>query len=445
MPEAKAILSAAESAIIEAAKLQQAAKKEKEAAAELFAEAEAADPAKIRADAYQETQRVRAALEKLLREKDMELQKWRALARGKTPPKAPDLLELEEKRALEIRYWKSESQARGDRIKELERLLTAEKEDHEAVKARMADIQSINGQLEQDAVELNLTLDHLEEENLRLGERIREVNVNAHQTMAEAAPLAAGAPQSFWTWLRKAKSSASSMAEMGRVFVHGNSPFTEGQMDKIFTEAGCDRSPDGRSARIVVVGVEGFSTAYLDGLIRGKDTPKIWTQELALAALATGDDPLVTCPLTVLRELGKVHPAITYLMQLGFEWPVLPAEQESDVLIIGSFSAEQSPLTIMGYHVGEEYPRGLARRSRLAKIYSNRLAFSADYPADRKREWGSPCTPQRLKEIALQICRNIGRNQGRKGLRLACLHWEQDLAWLKSKFYTGKADFVWPG
>jgi hypothetical protein len=82
-----------------------------------------------------------------------------------------------------------------------------------------------------------------------------------------------------------------------------------------------------------------------------------------MAALSTNDDPLKSASRKTLMQFADGHPALTHLIESGFEWPnitwrPLQAMAEFET---GEF-AEQSPINKLGYVVGKI--RGLADQTR---------------------------------------------------------------------------------
>ena len=106
--------------------------------------------------------------------------------------------------------------------------------------------------------------------------------------------------------------------------------------------------------------------------------------------------------------------------------------------------AEVSPLTVLGYHVGETAKlEALTRHRLLDWAFSNVLppVISSSY----MQGWGPPGTAARLERMANHIA-NCGK-QRRKfcgGKDASVRHWQADLDYLKQRYYLGKFGFGWP-
>ena len=100
----------------------------------------------------------------------------------------------------------------------------------------------------------------------------------------------------------------------------------------------------------------------------------------------------------------------------------------------------------LGYKVGKAGIQGAKKgRERLMEIY-----MKEDLPAVMSKgylaEWGSPHTCARLEKMANSIatfCRNAKRDE-KKDKTVAIEHWEEDLEWIKTKFYRDHCQFWWP-
>lgn len=187
--------------------------------------------------------------------------------------------------------------------------------------------------------------------------------------------------------------------------------------------------------------------------IENDSIPFIYTQELFIAYLITGQDPLINWSEDDLEAAFANHNALSLLRKLP--WPfsrgikpelgVLPAAKTEEISYeVQTFEwngqlSEESPLGKLGYSVRE---RGLSisqRRSVLRDAFTGgSLNKYLTTPEDRAR-WGSPKTPQRLYAIYNLISFLI-KFQGTTK-QAAKSKWMSDLDWLKQTFYDPKMKF----
>lgn len=102
-------------------------------------------------------------------------------------------------------------------------------------------------------------------------------------------------------------------------------------------------------------------------------------------------------------------------------------------------------LSYLGYHVGLGSQLIGSQRTRLlGQIFTMRLPPLNDL--DYMRDWGSPRTGPSLRKIAENIASFVKNAKGRNlpSLETAISHWEDDLRYLRRKFYDGRFDFQWP-
>lgn len=105
------------------------------------------------------------------------------------------------------------------------------------------------------------------------------------------------------------------------------------------------------------------------------------------------------------------------------------------VNIDGSKWRDTSPLTAMGYHVGERTKlTGPERKDKLTTIFKGTLNFPEDFSLDKKNEWGKPGSKKRLKKIAEHIDQQIPKFSSRQSYEVAVSDWKDDLDWLNKEF-----------
>ncbi len=145
-------------------------------------------------------------------------------------------------------------------------------------------------------------------------------------------------------------------------------------------------------------------------------------------------------------EKTKVEPVVSSAATPKletFRWPSTVA-YEADESMPESNWPKVGMLSAVGYCVGINGLGLKQRQELLSNVYSKRLPFvdSRKYVA----EWGAPKSSERLKKLAEAIAAFV-RNAKRKknNMSVAIREWEQDLAWLKEKYYLQhKFVWVWP-
>lgn len=129
-----------------------------------------------------------------------------------------------------------------------------------------------------------------------------------------------------------------------------------------------------------------------------------------------------------------------------FRWPsTLVLEVTGDRAVEGAWPSS-GMLDALGYHVGKV--RGVdepQRRRTLCFLFEEHLplVFDTTYTT----AWGAPKSSTRLRKLAETIAalvRNAKRNPGRD-YSTAIEEWEQDLAFLWTRYYVGQFKFGWPG
>lgn len=127
-----------------------------------------------------------------------------------------------------------------------------------------------------------------------------------------------------------------------------------------------------------------------------------------------------------------------------FRWPSTAVCEDSNQALSGTyFEYEEGLLKFMGYTVGQNGAYRNQRRQVLDYVYNERVPMvqSQEY----MDEWGRPKTAQRLQKMANSLA-TFARNAKRRhnyDMRLAVNEWEEDLAYLKKKYYN-PSSFRWP-
>lgn len=231
----------------------------------------------------------------------------------------------------------------------------------------------------------------------------------------------------------------------------GSGPFSEDEFDSYLKDRGI--TPCTSGCTWIVVGHEGWSATELNELLDNSeiDEVRVFSQELFIAGILTTHDPFLL-PSEILMKYAEGHPALEYLIASAFEWPEIISEVDYGVPIYlneWGERREKSPLKCMGYTVGKTRGQSLSdRRSLLNKAYKGDIHL--DVKDDKyMNEWGRPFHSKRLWRIAHHIAWLIRDGKSGKEERIITMahaveDWQEDLDWMKEKFYTNRMRFQWP-
>lgn len=130
----------------------------------------------------------------------------------------------------------------------------------------------------------------------------------------------------------------------------------------------------------------------------------------------------------------------------AFTWPttnVVPKANSRD-LPNRVFRHERGVLRLYGYRVGQNGLSKNKRREILDKVFLRPLS-SIDNSL-QAHEWGQPDSATRLKKLANSLAA-FTRNARRRRIQnfdQAIQDWEDDLTYLKRKYYDNRFNFQWP-
>lgn len=229
-----------------------------------------------------------------------------------------------------------------------------------------------------------------------------------------------------------------------RVSTMGSSPFRQVEFDDLLHRHGLQPQQLGPDTKILIIGRREWTESGLDELLRARSGQKlrIYSQEMFLAYLLTGTDPLKS-DRKVLERFGRGHPALEFLTAVGFDWPTTLVQEGGGSHLSGDWPSVGF-LGYMGYAVGYTGPSELERHAALRRAYYAR-ALPYVFPQDYRAGWGRPRSSSRLQKIAQSIasfCKNAKRRQG--DMSLAIAEWESDMNWLRANYYDGRFRFEWP-
>ena len=230
------------------------------------------------------------------------------------------------------------------------------------------------------------------------------------------------------------------------VVIHGSSPLDEYELVQVLSQHDVEYAGAYSSdVETLIIGREGWNPKNVGQQLdfRTERSIRAYSQEMSLAFLACGKDPLCGGEL-LLDYFSQSHPGLEFLKSIGFPWPSTDAFPG-----LGNLSETDWPqeglLSYMGYRVGRNGAPISRRREILATIFEQD-ALPRVNSAEYMREWGPAKSTARLKKMAESIA-SFARNEKRRNSSSyaeAIKDHEEDLEWLKQRFYTGAHRFQWP-
>jgi predicted nucleic acid-binding Zn-ribbon protein len=200
----------------------------------------------------------------------------------------------------------------------------------------------------------------------------------------------------------------------------------------------------------VVVGRNGWSKENLLAQIdmREGETLRVYSQELLLAALITGRDPLEDPDAEVLESFRRGHPALEFLAQSELEWPSVFTTDTSivDGTSLESLGVNKSPLHFLGYMTGKRTVLSQQDRHQILQEAFERESLPWVESDEYMENWGTARSHQRLWRIAAHLAFLVNRPFGRDWRKQQSRDdWIEDLDWLHDRFYRSRRfRFRWP-
>lgn len=225
----------------------------------------------------------------------------------------------------------------------------------------------------------------------------------------------------------------------------GSGPFEEGEFDECLRALDCALCPVGEDVGVLVVGRSDWEEADINAAIDARRGQKlrVYSQEMIVAYFSGGVDPYDD--EKALERFAEDHPVFDYLRNCWVEWPKTSVPVEG----LGGHAADpewipMGPLKLLGYAVGRNGKPTSVRRRILEEAFTTASlprAGDAQYMAS----WGTASSSARLQKMADSIA-TFARNakKRRKPPEEAIAQWEEDLQWLKARFYKGRFRFTWP-
>lgn len=361
--------------------------------------------------------------------------------------------EAERIKELTLNECNAKTLALNVREKELTRL------DTDSLKAEIVVLRRKNGRLSRRIKEKHREMASLEIERDRAQSELKKahsLNTVLHRKkLRDENEIAAATGQIFAhcplviSWLAERDDPENNLNWSKHIVTIGSDPVNVDFLDNLLRREGHVVYEYGDpKADAMIVGRNGWTPDELQEQIdaREGDTLRIYSQEMALIAILTGNDPFDADDDTI-KEMGSGHPALEYLMTAPFEWPSCGTIKGAEIQIDADSWRPDSPLTTMGYHVGKSSKLTLSQRKEiLTNIFKGRLKFPADFGNHEKNDWGSPASRTRLEKIARHITNSLEFSIPNKArdYSTAVNHWKKDLAWLKKAYYRPSYKFHWP-
>ena len=234
------------------------------------------------------------------------------------------------------------------------------------------------------------------------------------------------------------------------VVVLGSKPIKESRMIDIASKLDMPASRTATAdSQYLIIGQDGWTYEEVRELLeyRKGSTLRVYSQEMFLAYAMSGIDPLANIS-RVVEALAGHHPALRFLRKaFTFEWPstdVVPSNSNK-WLPENIFSDQETGfLKYEGYSVGKTGRPTANRRKILDYCYLHAIVPSV-FPIDYASEWSDPGTSDRLRKLANCIaafCRNAKKKNYPPLEAIKC--WEDDLEYLRHRYYEGRYVFEWP-
>ena len=228
------------------------------------------------------------------------------------------------------------------------------------------------------------------------------------------------------------------------IYTHGSGPFEEYEFDAFLRQFGIRIVEPSTDLTTLVIGQKEWDSEVLSEIIEARRGQHllVYSQEMLLALLSTGKDPLDSPRIA--RAFGEGHPVLKYIQDWGFDWP----NAKSTFVPGASGDVEtvdwegESLLKLMGYTAGAKGRDQGMRREILRRAFLENPPSVSD--TQYLNQWAEPGSGTRLYKMAERITLNINLQTPKPQLQEAVRHWREDLAWLRSEFYDGKHTFHWP-
>ena len=233
----------------------------------------------------------------------------------------------------------------------------------------------------------------------------------------------------------------------GPAVVLGSHPVPEKDMASFVSKLGVTIEPASADSQYLIIGWDEWKYEDLRRLLEMRigSTLRVYSQEMFLAYAISGFDPLDEPK--VVNELAGLHPALLFLQRVfAFDWPstYTPDDKVGWLDVDFFLNLKEGYLKYEDYTVGKKGHSSLVRRKILDYCFLCGVVPSA-FPEEYVSEWGKPATSTRLHKIANCIATFCCNAKKKKVPPLEAINcWEDDLQYLKSKYYEKQYLFEWP-
>ncbi len=290
-------------------------------------------------------------------------------------------------------------------------------------------------EIETSAGTLNLPKQHTKRTKKDLVDAVKQYRHDAEQGDADAQ-----------TAINRLENSADNSDDKNcnncLVVTTGSLPYKEDDFDDFLRTKVKDVCTPSENIDIIIVGKEFNPTILYEQMnLRIGKSLFVYSQEMFLSRLA-GKDPYDD--RHALMKFAEGHPVFGFLNIFFVDWTTTHIVPSSNELIIVEPDADEGVLENNGYEVGRTGKRREERRRILAKVFTTKLnnVNSLQY----MKQWDNPSSGKRLQKLANTIAflARIVKSKNNPCFQRAIDEWEEDLAWLKKTYYSGRFNFDWP-
>lgn len=161
---------------------------------------------------------------------------------------------------------------------------------------------------------------------------------------------------------------------------------------------------------------------------------RLYSQELWLLYLMTGQDPLMLEPELLRDAFGLKHPVLGAFVNPEWDWPELGVASGGSGGDVFSLERGASPLHGFGYRAGVGTLRSERRKTLEEFLACKSLLsyFDADHhDTDYRNSWGRPSSGGRLRRMVNHV-RWLYRFQGASPRKIQARNdWREDLEWMR--------------
>lgn len=232
------------------------------------------------------------------------------------------------------------------------------------------------------------------------------------------------------------------------ICILGSGPWDKNELNDFLLSKDFCCSDEVDEVKIIIVGelLNLDEEKNIFELIYSATPVKVYTQELFIYYLITGEDPLSTWEEECLMDSIDNHKGMDAIISsTAFIWPDEIQNSNSVDYSITEIDVtdwdEESPLRKLGYTVREGALSDYRRREILNIAFNDSLKKYLKNESDKKR-WGAPRSAQRLYAMA-HFINWLNKFQGNVK-PAAAARWKSDLQWLKKSFYVSRMNFKWP-